>query len=237
MLQGHLTAHHNTTHCGANLLPACTDTWVVKWYVQRKWRVLQCCPQLSVRCSKLAACNCLYSEQSPTFHTPQQHHWHSLTSRNMQRIILQVGPNANCPLFLSRLTTVAKFYYQNSPTSNKSVRSRWQFLQVARHDAAKWRVLQRFLANIERNYRVPVAETTPWSCRFGHLRSSQLYLCFTLYDRVFIRFSILSCACYMPRQPRLLSFYHVSNPWHGEQFPELVSECSFTASQFSIKSR
>lgn len=77
--------------------------------------MLQCCPQLSVRCSKLAACNCLYSEQSPTFHTPQQHHWHSLTSRNMQRIILQVGPNANCPLFLSRLTTVAKFLLPKLP--------------------------------------------------------------------------------------------------------------------------
>jgi hypothetical protein len=33
----------------------------------------------------------------------------------MQRIILQAGPNANCPLFLSRLTTVATFLLPKLP--------------------------------------------------------------------------------------------------------------------------
>lgn len=64
----------------------------------------------------------------------------------MQRIILQVGPNVDRPLFLSRLTTVSKLLLPKLPASHKSVHSR-QFLRAAGRNAEKWRILQRFLAN------------------------------------------------------------------------------------------
>ena len=160
----------------------------------------------------------LYSKQLPTFQTPKQHRWQSLTSRNMQIIILQVGPNANCPLFLFRLTTVPKFFLPKLPHF-KQIRSQPSaVLNVARHGAAEWRILQRFLAYAERNYRVPVAETTPLRLSFRPLTLfTAVSLLYAIWP-IFIRFSILSCACYIPSQPRLLCFYHVSNPWHGEQF-------------------
>jgi len=86
---------------------------------------------------------------------------HRPTSRNMQRIILQVGPKANCPLFLSRLTTVATFLLPKLPHFTE-IRSQPSAVltcgQTQRNEMAHFAA---FPSNAKQCYRVPAAGTTP----------------------------------------------------------------------------
>jgi len=101
-----------------------------------------------------------------------------------------------CPFNYSR-----KLFITKTPPQFTEIRSQPSAVltcgQTRRSEMAH---LQLFLANAERCYRFPAGETTALRA----VVPLTLFTAVSLYDRIFIRFSILSCACYIPRQPGLV---------------------------------
>ena len=119
-------------------------------------------------------------------------------------------------------------------TSQKAVHSRRQFLHAARHDATKWRILLHFLANAERCYRVPAAETTALRLSY-HWRSSQLYLGMTVFLYASL-FSHVRATC--PANLVFFVFMTWVIPGMENSSPNLwvTVTCNFTASQTQYNS-